>query len=254
MQRDFLGLFTKIQYNGSMEQQDGVYFKRRALSEAGIAYSVSAVLPVILSLILGVIAALAAGEKYADTDWYRFLSYLLPQVCFAAAALIFFRRSKVSVRETYRGCKWYYFLIAILLQFGLMFPLEELNGRFIAFLEKFGYENAGVALPSLDGWNLLPAILTQELPDLFHIIRCPRKRSRDKVKALLDAEQDILPVLFTDKRHADIISRKIDPFSVGNRTAVLHDTVYILSFYTHDLKTDKAVIYENAVAGFYILI
>ena len=168
MQRDFLGLFTKIQYNGSMEQQDGVYFKRRALSEAGIAYSVSAVLPVILSLILGVIAALAAGEKYADTDWYRFLSYLLPQVCFAAAALIFFRRSKVSVRGTYRGCKWYYFLIAILLQFGLMFSLEELNGRFIAFLEKFGYENAGVALPSLDGWNLLPAILIiAALPAIF---------------------------------------------------------------------------------------
>ena len=105
-----------------------------------------------------------------------------------------------------------------------------------------------------DDIDLLPAILAQELPDLFHIIRCPRKRSRDKVKALLDAEQDILPVLFTDKRHADIISRKVDPFSVRNRTAVLYDTVHILPFDAHDLKADQAVIYKDTVARFYVLI
>lgn len=151
-----------------MEQQDGVYFKRRALSEAGIAYSVSAVLPVILSLIVGVAAVLAAGENYADTDWYRFLSYLLPQMCFAAAALLFFRRSKVSVRKTYCGCRWYYFVIAIVLQFGLMFSLSELNNYFVAFLERFGYESAGVQLPSLDGWYLLPAMLIiAVLPAVF---------------------------------------------------------------------------------------
>ena len=151
-----------------MEQQDGVYFKRRALSEAGIAYSVSAVLPVILSLIVGVAAVLAAGENYADTDWYRFLSYLLPQMCFAAAALLFFRRSKVSVRKTYCGCKWHYFAVAIVLQFGLMFSLSELNNYFVAFLEQFGYESAGVQLPSLDGWYLLPAMLIiAVLPAVF---------------------------------------------------------------------------------------
>ena len=151
-----------------MEQQDGTFFRRRALSEAGIAYSVSAVAPVFLSLIVGVIAAFAAGETYADADWFRFLSYLLPQICFAAAALFYFRRSKAPVRETYRGCKWYYFLIAIALQFGLMFSLSELNGYFIDFLELFGYQDAGVALPSLAGWNLLPALLIiAVLPAVF---------------------------------------------------------------------------------------
>ena len=151
-----------------MEQQEGVHFQRRALSEAGIAYSVSAVLPVLLSLIVGVIAMLAAGENYAETDWYLFLSYLLPQMCFAAAAVVFFRRSKVSVRITYCGCKWHYFVVAVLLQFGLMFSLSELNNYFIAFLERFGYVSAGVPLPSLDGWYLLPALLIiAVLPAVF---------------------------------------------------------------------------------------
>ena len=151
-----------------MEQQEGVHFQRRALSEAGIAYSVSAVLPVFLSLIVGVIAVLAAGENYAETDWYLFLSYLLPQMCFAAAAVVFFRRSKVSVRRTYCGCKWHYFVVAVLLQFGLMFSLSELNDYFIAFLERFGYVSAGVPLPSLDGWYLLPALLIiAVLPAVF---------------------------------------------------------------------------------------
>lgn len=159
MQRDFLVYFMENRYNGGMEQQDSVYFRRRALSEAGIAYSASAVLPVIASLILGIIASVAAGSAYAQTDWYRFLSYLLPQLCFAAAAVVYFRRSKVSLRATYRGCKWYYFPIAIALQFGLMFSLNELNAFFIRFLELFGYQDAGVPLPSLNGWNLLPAVI-----------------------------------------------------------------------------------------------
>ncbi len=142
-----------------MEEKDGVYFRRRALSEAGIAYSVSAVAPVILALIVGVIGALAAGAEYAKSDWYLFLSYLIPQLCFAAAALVYFRRSGVSPRRTYGGCKWYYFPLAVLLQFGLMFSLAQLNDVFIGFLEDHGYHSSGVQLPSLEGWNLLPALL-----------------------------------------------------------------------------------------------
>ena len=151
-----------------MQEQDGTFIKRRALTEAGFAYSAGAALPVVLSLAVGFVCALAAGKGYAEIDWFRFLSYLLPQLCFAAVAAIFFRRSKVSVRQTYCGCKWYYFPVALVLQFGLMFSLSELNGYFIGFLEKLGYRGAGVALPSLEGWNLLPALLVIALlPAIF---------------------------------------------------------------------------------------
>lgn len=142
-----------------MAEREEMFFRRRALTEAGVAYSVGAVLPVLATLLVGVIAALAAGEAYAQTAWYRFLAYLLPQVCFAVAALIFFRRSKVEVRAVYRGCKWYYFPLALLMQFGLMSSLSELNTMFVELLEGFGYESATTPLPPLDGWYLLPALL-----------------------------------------------------------------------------------------------
>ncbi|HIX09171.1 MAG TPA: CPBP family intramembrane metalloprotease [Firmicutes bacterium] len=151
-----------------MAEQEAQFFKKRALTEAGVSYSVGAALPVLVSLIVGFVAALAAGDDYADTAWYRFLAYLVPQVCFAATALIFFRRSKVPVRSVYCGCKWYYFPVALLMQFGLMFSLSELNNLFVGMLESFGYKSSLSALPPLDGWYLLPALLIiAVLPAVF---------------------------------------------------------------------------------------
>ena len=164
----FLGHFPIFLYNNAMAEQEEQFFKRRALTEAGAAYSVGAVLPVLASLLIGFIAALAAGEGYSSAAWYRFLAYLLPQICFAAAAIVFFRRSKVSVRGVYCGCRWYYFPVALLLQFGLMFSLSELNNLFVGFLESFGYTNQTTPLPPLDGWYLLPALLIiAVLPAIF---------------------------------------------------------------------------------------
>lgn len=152
----------------SVAEQEEKFFRRRALSEAGIAYSVGAVLPVLVSLVVGIVAALAAGAAYAQSAWYRFLAYLLPQACFAVAALLFFRRSKVPVKGFYKGAKWQYFLLAVLMQFGLMFSLSELNNYFVEFLGKFGYRDPASPLPPLDGWYLLPAlIIIALLPAVF---------------------------------------------------------------------------------------
>lgn len=141
--------------------------KLRALKEAGIAYSVSAVLPVLLSFVLVIVLSLVGGNHESD-DWYLYLSFLLPQIGFALTAALFFKRSNVSLKATYCGCKWYYFLIALLLQFGLYFSLQGLNGYFVKLLHYFGYELQGIALPSLNGWNLLPAIVVIALlPALF---------------------------------------------------------------------------------------
>lgn len=147
--------------------------KRRALSEAGITYSVCAVLPVVATLILSlVLIGLQNGREdanwYASQDWYKYLTFLLPQICFAAACVVFFRRSKVSPRQTYCGCKWYWFPIAAVMQFGLMFSLSELNGLFVELLKLAGYAPREGYLPNLSGWNLLPALLViAVLPALF---------------------------------------------------------------------------------------
>ncbi|MDE7297114.1 MAG: CPBP family intramembrane metalloprotease [Clostridia bacterium] len=137
--------------------------QKRRLSEAGITYSLAALFPLALSLILSIIILGVSNGKeegwYAKTDWYRYLAYLLPQVCLVAASAIFFKRGKVSLKRTYCTCKWYFYLIAVGLQFGLMFSLSTLNSYFADFLGLFGYEVQGVPMPTLSGWNILPAIL-----------------------------------------------------------------------------------------------
>ena len=134
-------------------------FKARALREAGISYSLSAVLPVLLSLLASLFILGLAKEGYEKQDWYLYLNYLLPQIAFAGVAIIYFLRSGVSLKHTYCGCKWYYFVLALVLQFGLFLSLSGLNSFFIQLLELLGYKQQGMSLPPLGGWNLLPAIL-----------------------------------------------------------------------------------------------
>lgn len=129
------------------------------LREAGITYSFSAVLPLAAALVLQLLLGAVYGEGYASANWYRYLSYLLPQICFAAAAVIYFMRTKQPLRSVYRGCKWYYFVLAVVMEFGLMFSLSYLNNAFVFLLSKLGYKSAGTPLPDLSGWNFLPAIL-----------------------------------------------------------------------------------------------
>ncbi len=143
-------------------------FKRRSLKEAGLSYSVGTIAPMLLLAPILLILGLCGVKDFEDADWYKYLCYLLPQLCLAGAAILFFKRSRFSVKKTYCACKWYYFPIAVLLQFGLLFSLSELNEYFIRFLELFGYDRLSSSVPSLEGWNLFPAILViAVLPALF---------------------------------------------------------------------------------------
>lgn len=150
-------------------------FRKKCLGEAGISFSAGAALIILVTALFSLVVS--ASTKFSvdpltgDTvypDWYLYFSFLLPQLCLAGAALIYFLRTKEPVRVLTKGCKWYYFLIALGLQLGLMFPLSELNDLFIRGLEAIGYHGSGVSVPSLGGWNLLPAILViAVLPAIF---------------------------------------------------------------------------------------
>ena len=143
-------------------------FNRKALTESGVSYSLGIVIYVVFSLVYSVAAQLIWGAGYADNALYRYLVYLLPQLCFAAAAFVFFLRSKTSVLSVYRPCKARYFFLAVLMQFGLLFSLSELNTLFLDWLQSVGYQMPQSHLPPLDGWNLLPAIIVIALlPAIF---------------------------------------------------------------------------------------
>lgn len=153
--------FAKFLYNSGMEQNEENLQSLsggKLLFETGVTYSVASALPIVVSLVVLIFAQLIAGEAYADTQGYKYCTYLMPQLCFAAAAFVYFKRTRLPVRTVCTGCKWYYFLLAVLLQFGLL-SLSELNGLFLKGLSYLGYEQAPSTLPDVTGWNLIPAFL-----------------------------------------------------------------------------------------------
>ena len=126
-------------------------------SASGIAFSLAAVLPTLLSVIF--LIAVGAGD-YTQEDWYLYVSYLLPQIAFAITAIWFLYYSKTPLKTAVKNqkCKSRYFLLALLLQVGLLF-LSELNALFLQFLGNFGYEDAGINLPSMDGLGFVGVVV-----------------------------------------------------------------------------------------------
>lgn len=138
-------------------------FYPRKLALSGATYSVAAVLPAILSLLVSILIRLICGEEFGTQnvypDWYYYLLFLLPQLSLAATAFFYFYKSREKVTVFCPRCKIRYFFIAFLLEFGLLFSLSELSNLFLWILEKMGYHASGVPLPDHTGWKVLPAIL-----------------------------------------------------------------------------------------------
>ncbi len=139
---------------------------------AGFLYSAAEVLVLFFSFFFAVILASLGVSLPEDPseypDWYRYCAYLLPQAAFCLATVLFFVFVDVKPREVYKGTKVRYFLLAVLLQFGL-FSLSRANTEFIGLLEReFGYTMSASSLPSLEGWNIVPVILVVAvLPAVF---------------------------------------------------------------------------------------
>ena len=158
-----------MEKNGRQLQEE---FRADSLKTAGVAYSAAAVLPVLLSFLVSLIITAVRGEPFKSAseypDWYIYIAYLLPQLCLAAGAAFFFLRTKEPLTAAWQKCKWYYFPIAVLMQFGLLFSVSELTDLFVKGLELFGYQSAEPPVPALGGWNLLPALLVIALfPAIF---------------------------------------------------------------------------------------
>ena len=143
---------------------------------AGAVFSLASVLPTVLFLAVLIVLSLCGltkNENYAQSDWYIYLSFLTPQIAFFLLVLFVFRYAKQPKSDIVqlRKCPWKYYLIAIVLQIGLL-SLSELNSLFLRALEKIGYENSEILLLSLDGFGfvgvliavaLLPAVMEETI-------------------------------------------------------------------------------------------
>ena len=141
---------------------------------SGLTYSLAAILSVVLAfLFLTVIGLLGlTNEGYETSDWYLYCSFLLSPVAFAIVACIVLRWSNASIKAelTAQVCRPKYFLIAILLQCGLL-CLSQLNGWFLQWLSKFGYEDMPINLPSMDGFGFVGVLIAVALlPAVFEEI------------------------------------------------------------------------------------
>ena len=147
---------------------------------SGLMFSITVIGMVLVSFVFSITLLLVAQatdvavEDYQGTDWYRYCSYLLYQALYLLVILAYVLVFKKKPREFgFRKTHWKYFLIAIVLQVGLLFSLDWLNNWFIAFLGLFGYETSASSLPSMETAGgfigvlvvvaLLPALLEETI-------------------------------------------------------------------------------------------
>ena len=139
---------------------------------SGAAFSLAAILPSVLAVVLLITFAIFGLTEYQQKNWYIYVSYLLSPLAFAIVVIWYLRYTKTPLKTVAikQKCQPKYFALAFLLQIGLL-SLSELNGYFLKFLSRFGYEDKGVLLPSMDGFGFVGVMLTVAvLPALFEEI------------------------------------------------------------------------------------
>ncbi len=158
------GIRGKICYNVAMKQSrnnkteqgflDSLIGERTPEKHAGLTYSVAAVVILCLSLFYAFIP-----EKATSVRLYA--AFLLTPIAFLLMGIWYFINTKTSVKSFFAAQKCHpkYFLIAVILQIGLL-SLSELNTQFLEFLERFGYEYVEPELPSMKGVGFVGVLFT----------------------------------------------------------------------------------------------
>lgn len=136
---------------------------------AGLAFTVNTAAYILVSLVVSIVAT--AANLSVQSDGYKYLSYLVAPVAIAIGCFITLKQKKQTIAEVAPiKCHYKYYLMAILLIFGLLFSLSKLNVLTLKFLELLGYtaRDDSSYLPSLEGWRIVPAIIVIAiLPAVF---------------------------------------------------------------------------------------
>ena len=125
---------------------------------SGGAFSLASVLPTLLLIVVSV-ALVGIGvldEAFQETDAWLYITLCITPVAFGVTAFAYLRYRKIPVRVAVcsQACSWRYYVLAVCLQIGL-FALAELNGLFLAWLERFGYQPQEIQLPELRGFGIV---------------------------------------------------------------------------------------------------
>ena len=98
------------------------------------------------------------------------------------------------------------------------------------------------------------ALKLVNLLDLADAVRGADKGGRDKIKALLDAEHDILFVLVGQRRKLDLDVGHVHAFLLAQLAAVGHLADDVRSLHFHHVQLDQAVVDQDLVARGNVLV
>lgn len=135
----------------------------------GFALSLAAVLYVFAGFLISLIMLAAGIEEGSDA--YLYLNYLAAPIAMTSAMAITLKYRKFPVKRAFPvKCHPKYFLIALLLIFGLIFSVSWIDTGVTEFLKLLGYVPKGkdAYLPDLSGGLVVPALIViAVMPAIF---------------------------------------------------------------------------------------
>lgn len=126
----------------------------------GFAFSLSTVSYLVVSLIAGLIIGALKLEK--GSDGYIYISYIAAQLAIALGVVVTVKYKKLNLRQTFPvKCHPKYFLIALMLIFGLVFSLGHINEYALMLVKLINpdYVERTSYLPDLSGGLIVCALL-----------------------------------------------------------------------------------------------
>ena len=147
MENENLGEMTEI--NPALSAQTG-----------GFAFSLATMAYLAASLIAGLV--ISAAKLQQGSDGYIYINYILAQLAVAIGVAVTVKYKKLNLRKTFPvKCRPKYFLIALLLIFGLVFSLGHINEYALKLVKLINpaYVERASYLPDLSGGLVVPAIL-----------------------------------------------------------------------------------------------
>ena len=116
---------------------------------SGAVFTLAGVVPVILAISFMVVLSVLGlfTKENTEKTWYAYSSMLLNQLGFVLVILLYLSWTKIPFKKAtnIEKCPWKYFIIAIVLQFGLL-SLSSLNEMFLQWLQIFQYEDNSMKL------------------------------------------------------------------------------------------------------------
>ena len=135
----------------------------------GFAYSLATLLFMAVGLVISIIISLAGIEK--GTSAYVYLNYLGAPLGMIPAIIITLKYKKISPQKVFPvKCHPKYYLIALLLIYGLMFSVSWIDTGVTELFKLMGYEHRAMNeyLPDLSGGLIVPALLViAVMPAIF---------------------------------------------------------------------------------------